>query len=440
MNMNSNFQTTNGFLAWLFVFAALANSGYAETTRPNVVLIIADDHGFPDYGFMGSQTVRTPNIDRLASQSSLYTRGYTMPLCSPSLACLLTGLLPHQNGITGNDLTAPSGKERSDKARPGRDPLAKQLLSNPIILPKALTDAGYLTFQSGKLWNTTYQDVGFTHGMTDTAGRHGDAGLDIGRKGMKPMFDFIDLAMKDKQPFFIWYAPMMPHTPHNPPAELLEKYQGKGPTPAAEKYFAMVEWFDQTVGQLDQYLADHQQLENTVFLYLADNGWDGIHGHNSARAKLSPYEMGIRTPMFVRWPGKVKPDRDDQTLASVIDFVPTILKATGLPVPKELSGIDLCDSAAMQKRSAVFVEAYTHDIADLSEPAKSLIAQVVIQGSWKLLVPGNTKSDKKFSSAPDKYELFDLSSDPLEASDLASAHPQKVDELLTIQRAFWKVN
>ena len=91
---------------------------HAAEQRPNIILIISDDQGYPDYGFMGHSTVKTPHIDRLASQSQLFTRGYTMPLCSPSLACLLTGKLPHQNGITGNDLTsmkAPGGKGKGKK-------------------------------------------------------------------------------------------------------------------------------------------------------------------------------------------------------------------------------------------------------------------------------------------------------------------------------------
>lgn len=200
----------------------------------NVILIISDDHGHPDYGFMGSKNVVTPHIDKLAAEGVLYTRGYTMPVCSPSLASLLTGKYPHAHGITGNDLAGPKG-------RGGRAPLAQQLLQNSVILPKTLTDAGHLTFQTGKLWNVTYAQVGFTGGMTNTAGRHGDAGLSIGRKGMKPIMDFMDQAREQKKPFFVWYAPFLHHDPHTPPERLLTKYRGKGPTEKAEAYYAMVE-------------------------------------------------------------------------------------------------------------------------------------------------------------------------------------------------------
>lgn len=429
-----------------FVLPMMVMAKQPLATKPNIILIISDDQGFPDYGFMNHAVVKTPNIDRLATQGMLYTRGYTMPLCSPSLACLLTGKLPHQNGITGNDLTAAEAPEApAEKAkgkakgkRGPRTPLVQQLLGNSLILPKALTDSGYLAFQTGKLWNVTYKDVGFTSGMTVKASRHGDEGLSIGRKGMTPIIDFMDTARKEQKPFFVWYAPMMPHSPHTPPAELLAHYQDKGLTPAAEKYYAMVEWFDQTCGELDDYLVKHQLADNTIILYLADNGWNANEGMGpSSRAKLTPYELGIRTPMFVRWPAKVKPQRDDQTLASIIDFAPTILKAAGVQGPADLPGLDLLDREAMTARKSIFVESYTHNIAELGAPEQSLIAQVIINGSSKLLIPGTAKDSKRMA-APTEMELFDLQSDPLEKTNLAPNRPDEVKRLEAIQQSAWK--
>jgi len=403
----------------------------AESSKPNVILIISDDHAFNDYGFMGSEAVQTPHLDRMAKESLLYTRGYVMPVCSPSLASLLTGKLPHAHGITGNDLSG--GRSKSGH----RELLRKQLLGNSVILPKAVTEAGYLTFQTGKIWNVTYDQVGFTHGMTDTAGRHGDAGLKIGREGMQPIYDFIETAEKEKKPFFIWHAPFLPHTPHNPPEEIFAKYKGKGPTAEAEKYHAMVDWFDQTCGELDTYLEKNGLKENTVILYLADNGWNANQGTSGGRAKLSPYEIGIRTPMFVRWPEKVKPARDEETLAHVTDFTTTILNMTGAKRPGDLPGLDLLDHAAMKKRGTVFVEAYTHDIADLEAPEKSLIANVVIDGWWKLILPGPVKPVRSFATVPSEPELFNLQTDPLEENNLATEHPEIVERLTKIQKQNW---
>ncbi len=420
------------FVAAVLLFAPAARS--AETTPPNVILIIADDHGFPDYGFMGSKIARTPNIDRLASESLLYTRGYTMPVCSPSLACLLTGQLPHKHGITGNDLSAAAIAAKNAKSKSDRSPLSQHLLGNKVILPRVLGDAGYLTFQTGKLWNTTAKEVGFTDGMTNKEGRHGGDGLTIGRKSMEPIYDFIKDAETKKKPYFVWYAPMLPHQPHNPPAELLAKYQGRGLSENAAKYFAMVEWFDQTIGELDEFLKKENRFDNTVVIYLADNGWDPEQGN---RAKLSPFELGIHTPIMVRWPKHLKPLRDDETLASIIDIVPTTLHACGLKVPADLPGLNLLDRAAMTARKAVFVEAYTHDIADLDQPEKSLVTRVVISGWSKLLQPSATRPDKGFSSAPKEIELYNLKDDPLEKKNLAAEQPGEVKRLQELQKSEW---
>ncbi len=419
----------------LHLFAAIAIPCLSAlgAEKPNVILIISDDQGFPDYGFMGNKAVATPNLDRMAAESLLYTRGYVMPVCSPSLGTLLTGKMPHAHGITGNDLSGGLSKNGH------RELLKQQLLAHSVMLPKAVTDAGYLTLQTGKLWNVTYGDVGFTHGMTDTAGRHGDAGLKIGREGMKPIFDFIKGAEEQKKPFFIWYAPLMPHQPHNPPKEIFAKYKGKGPSAEAEKYYAMVDWFDQTCGELDTYLEKEGLKDNTVILFLADNGWDAEFAQSHDRSKLSPYELGIRTPMFVRWPGKVKPLRDDETLAHIVDFVPTILRITGAKNPGDIPGLDLADHDAMKARKSVFVEAYTHDIADLNAPQKSLIARVVVDGWWKLIVPGPVKPDKSFSGVPGEVSLFDLKTDPLEKTNVAKDHPEEVERLKALLKVDWDV-
>ncbi len=420
------------------VLCAFSVSMFAAE-RPNVILLLSDDQGFTDYGFMGHEVVKTPRIDRLASQSLLYTRGYVMPVCSPSLACLLTGQLPHVHGITGNDLSAEAIEARKAAGKKDRAPLSKRLLGNSVILPKVLSEAGYVTYQTGKLWNVTAEEVGFTAGMTNEEGRHGGDGLDIGRKTMKPMFDFMEDAKAQEKPFFVWYAPMMPHTPHNPPEEYLSKYQGRGLSPKAEKYFAMCEWFDHTCGQIDDFLAEKGMADNTILIYLADNGWDKENKGTGGRAKLSPYELGIRTPMFVRWPGKVEPLRDDETLASIVDFVPTVMRACGLNVPGDLPGLDLMDRAAMTARETVFVEGYTHDIADLDHPEKSLVAQVVINGWTKLLIPGPVGPDKAYTTGPKKVELFDLKSDPLETKDLAEERPEEVERLKALQKAEWDI-
>jgi len=199
---------------------ALAGAEAAAEKPPNIVLIISDDQAWTDYGFMGHEAIRTPRLDKLASESLVFTRGYvTAPLCCPSLASMVTGLSPHQHKITGNDPPRVGGKGGWP---PERLRLREHIIAHidhlPTI-PKLLGKKGYLSLQTGKWWLGHHRRGGFTHGMTHgdpkRGGRHGDAGLAIGRKTMKPITDFLEAA--GDRPFFIWYAPFLPHSPHNPP-------------------------------------------------------------------------------------------------------------------------------------------------------------------------------------------------------------------------------
>src|SRR5262249_34448989 len=128
-------------------------------------------------------------------------------------------------------------------------------------VPRLLQGAGYVSLQTGKFWEGHYRNAGFTDGMT-TKGRHGDAGLVIGRKTMKPIYDFIE--GRKGNPFFVWSAPMMPHEPHNPPPRLLNKYEAKGRPLKLAKYYAMCEWFDETCGELLAYLDKKGLAKSTL--------------------------------------------------------------------------------------------------------------------------------------------------------------------------------
>jgi len=390
--------------------------------RPNIVLIISDDQGYTDYGFMGHKTVKTPRIDALARQSLVYTRGYVpTALCCPSLATMLTGLYAHQHKITGNDPV-----QRNER------PKFFDAFSRAPRMPAMLSKAGYVSHQSGKYWMGHYSRAGFTEGMT-VSGRHGGPGLKIGRTTMKPIFDFIDKSRAAAKPFFIWYAPFMPHTPHNPPKRLRDKYAAAGRTNAA--YYAMCEWFDETCGQLLDHLDAAGLADNTIVLYVCDNGWP-------RSVKGSPYELGARTPIMARWPGRVKPRMDKETLASSIDLVPTILTAAGLSPTKDMPGLNLIDHAAMAKRKAIFGENFCHDMADVDRPADSLRARTCIEGDWKLIVWQDVQPKVKTTNNTRKtkgtIELYNLKADPTETTDLSAKEPAKVAALTKLLDAFWK--
>jgi len=393
--------------------------------RPNVVLIISDDHAWTDYGFLGHEHVRTPNIDRLASEGLTFTRGYvTTAICSPSLATLLTGLYPHQHGITGNDPVKGLAREA----------WLERFFEHPM-LPRLLADAGYLTLHTGKYWMRKPADAGFTDDMGET-GRHGGRALAIGRETMEPVYRFIDKAKARNKPFFVWYAPFLPHTPHNPPERLLKKYQHVKDA-RTEKYYAMIEWLDETCGDLLGKLKEKGVDDNTLVLYLADNGWNEF-------GKAFPYENGVRTPVIARWPGIVKARRDRQHLAGNIDIVPTVLAACGVEVPESLPGINLLDERALAARKTLFFSNFAHDMVSPDEPEKSLWTRSCIHEHWKLIAwRENPPRHKPFNqgwrhkTGPAMLELFDLASDPHETANLAAEHPEVVKKLLAETDRWW---
>ena len=411
---------------------------------PNILLIISDDQAWSDYSFMGHEHIETPNIDQLAASSLTFTRGYvSAPLCSPSLATIITGLYPHQHGITGNDprftfdgkkYQKPWMVERQSIYRP-----AIQRFNQLPLLTKRLAKLNYRSLQTGKWWMGSWLDghfsQGMTHGDPTRKGRHGDAGLTIGREGLQNIYDFIDSTSAHEQPFFVWYAPFLPHSPHTPPADLEAKYIDQAPTPAIAKYWAMCEWFDQTCGNLLQFLEDRQLTEETLVIYVCDNGWiqkpDQVNRY-APRSKQSPYEGGIRTPLLFKWPGKIMPQLDTQTLVSSIDIVPTILGACGLPVDPQLPGINVLDDQTLQNRTTIFAEDFDHDIHDLNEPSRSLQHRIAIHGPWKYILPDTT-------NVPDAHpELYHLLNDPSEQQNQINQFPNEAQKLQKAINVWWQ--
>lgn len=414
----------------------------APQPLPNIVIIVSDDHGWEDYGFMRHRDVRTPSIDTLASEGLVFTRGYVpTALCRPSLASLVTGLHPHQHGITGND--PPAGVARDEMVR---------TFARTDTLMSRLRAKGYVSLQTGKWWEGNPRERGFTasmtHGDVSRGGRHGDEGLAIGREGLRPIYDFIESA--GTKPFFVWYAPMMPHTPHTPPQRLLEKYQRPDrPLPVA-RYYAMVEWFDETVGALMDHLDRRGLRDNTVVFYLADNGWlqaTTPAGQPQTRGKLTPYEAGVRTPIVMRWPGRVKPGHDDRTLVSSLDIAPTILRVLGLDPPAAMAGLDLRDREGLARRRVLFGSLFAHTAVDVTRPVANLKYRTVLRDDgWKLILPyePNRNVAQTMSGATADWmrlgpELYNVRDDPRETRNRAGEQPEIVRDLRGLLDGWWSV-
>jgi arylsulfatase A-like enzyme len=459
------------FLAAFFAASTVAAFA-AEASRPNIVFIISDDHAWTDYSYMGHPQIETPHLDRLAGRSAAFTRGYVpTALCRPALATFATGLYAHQHKISGNDPTllpemtagaAKGGKagKAGKAAKQAGEPAAYQALRGQLIshidrqptIAKLLGQQGYLSHQSGKWWEGSYQRGGFTHGMTrgfpQPGGRHGDDGLVIGREGLKPVFDFIDHASAEKKPFFVWYAPFLPHSPHNPPERLFAKYKAKGiASDHVARYYAMVEWFDETCGQLLDRLDAQGLAQKTLVVYICDNGWIQLpDGPGFApRSKQTAHEGGIRQPTLFSWPGTIRPGNRGEQLCSSIDIVPTVLAAAGLSAPPTLPGYNLLPALTANRptpRTAAFGETFALDIPDLDDPAVGLVHRWVIEGRWKLLLTYDGVVGGRYAYANPRDEkrpqLFDLLADPHENKNLAAQNPAVVAALAAKLDAWWR--
>lgn len=411
-----------------------------QDKKPNILFILSDDQGWTDYGFMGHPEIETPTLDRLASESLTFTRGYTpVPLCRPSLASILTGLYPHQHGITGNDPALPDKDvdPKRERANPEYSAIYENLTAQWRTHPnwvRSLGEAGYRSLQTGKWWEGDPVENGdFTLGMTtgDPAqgGRHGDAGLKIGRDGLQPIKDFI--AAGGDEPWFIWYGVYLPHSPHNPPQELLDKYLAKTDNEHIAAYWACCEWLDQSVAELLAHLEERGELENTLIIYTCDNGW--IQSPKSRdsfepRSKQSPYEGGIRTPLMFSWKGHITPRMETKHLASNLDIWPTAAKLCGTPLPEGLPGIDLIDEGAVAARKSIFGAHFLHDIPDIKNPERGLKNRFIIKGNWKLILP---KSPRK------KMELYNLAVDPVETNNLIETETARARTMTAETNAWW---
>ena len=329
---------------------------YLDTKLPNIVLIIGDDHGYPYFGFMGADYVKTPNMDALASSGAMFKNGYVPDNhCRPSLATLVTGMLPIDYNNDVNQLILKEGIVDAD--------LTKEFSHNAMkhfsTLPKILKKKGYKSFQGGKWWEFHYENGGFDEGMTIGWTKEerksegwfrkfmGGYGLELARATMEPVYDFIDKNLES--PFFLWYAPELPHYPFDAPEEYYDIYKDKDMTESAKRYYANCTWFDDGVGELIYYLKKVGEYENTLFIYVNDNGWeqtpdqefwnDPMRSHNGGdKGKLSLFDQSFRTPIIFSWDGMIKRDVQLNHLIHSSDIPATILDYLGIEIPRNFHG------------------------------------------------------------------------------------------------------
>ena len=431
-----------GVLAWLIPAMALG------ATQPNIVFILADDLGYTDLGCFGSGYYETPNIDKLAGQGAKLTCHHHCQNCTPTRAALMSGQVGARTGVY-----TVGGIDRFDwQSRPLR-PVENvtQLPLDRDTIAQQLKKAGYATGMFGK-WhigqNGPYHPGkrGFDEAVV-TMGKHFNFETSPPMDYPKGQYlaDFltdkaVDFIGRNKaKPFFLYLPHFGVHSPHDAKPELVAKFKNKKPVGGHGNpvYAAMIASVDESVGRVMRALQDHQLADNTVLVFVSDNGGVGGYVREGIKAdgkditdnaplrsgKGSLYEGGTRVPLIVRWPGVVKAGGSVSVPTIHVDVYPTLLEIAKAPKPRQvLDGQSLVpllrDSEAKLAREAI----YQHFPGYLgSGPGKWRTTPVstVQAGDWKLM---------EFLE-DGHLELYNLRDDLGESRNLAGAMPEKAAEL-----------
>lgn len=407
------------------------------SNKPNIIMILTDDHGYGDLSGYGGPNIQTPNLDALMRDGMKFTRFYAnSPVCSPSRASLMTGRYPDTVGVPGVI------RSHANNSWGYFDPAA-------ITLPQMLQEAGYRSTIIGK-WHLGLEEEnhpcrrgfdsfrGFLGDMMDdyyTHLRHGNNYMrtdyeTIDQQGHATDL-FTDWAIEEIQnhahgekPLFLYLAYNAPHTPIQPPQEWFERVREREPEISEQRarYIAMVEHLDAGVGRVYQALQESGTMENTLLVYCSDNGGQmdvGAYNGDIRGAKLDMYEGGIRVPMMAVWPGYIAAGAVSDLPAMIMDLFPTFCEAAGVPVSHEIEGTSILMTLQGEKQN--FDDRLYYWVR--REGGAKYFGQdyhAVRRGEMKLL--HNTPF------AP--LELFDLASDEKESSDRATSDPETVSALV----------
>lgn len=408
----------------------------AQTTKqPDIVFFLIDDLGYADCGFNGGKEIKTPNIDRLAQSGAIIDSHYVQPVCSPTRSTLLTGRYPTHTGVY--TIVSPGA--------PWGLPLAERTLAD------ALRSAGYRTALTGK-WHLgefekAYQPNarGFDHqyghffGMLDYFTHERTNKLDWYRNGepLKEEGYTTHLIAKEackviasgdsSKPLFLYVPFNGVHSPFQVPDSYLKPYAHmKG---NRQKLAGMLAAVDEAIGQIEAALKQAGRLENTLIVFSSDNGGPSPGDNTPLRDfKGSIFEGGTRAAAFATWPGRIPAGQRIRQPMHMVDWYPTLIKQAGGSLEQKLpvDGLDVWPMLTKQAASP-------HD-AILSVSTQGPSRAAVRMGDWKLIVDGGADAatppgKKKGKKAAGKYEsvaLYDLSADPSEAKNLATAEPERV--------------
>lgn len=408
----------------------------AETGKPNVVLVMADDLGYNDLSCYGSKRIKTPVLDKMAAEGIRLTSFYTgATVCSPSRMALLSGSYPTrigwEGGVIGYGMKGFSG-----------------LSLDVVTIAEVFRGAGYRTAISGK-WHVGKLEMlpmhqGFDETYYVVSSNNLTKKLWRGDKLVADPFDnsrltehFTREAIRfinanKNTPFFLY----LPYTAPHFPAEAHPDWEGHSANGA---YGDVVEEMDSRVGEIVDTLKKNEIEENTIVVFISDNGPEpGQRAFASALpfsgGKWSAREGGTRVPCIVRWPGVIRSGQESDKLIAAIDLFPTLAQACGIEIKipesgQKLDGVNVWDTLigkdAMHPRTDLL---YWHGWG---------VAQAIRLGEWKLHfgqekgVPG---ADKNVPGTDKGPALFNLKDDPRESVNLSDRHPEKVKELMVLAK------
>jgi len=411
----------------------IAMGAQAADQRPNIVHIVADDLGWKDVGFNGCSDIKTPNIDALATGGARFTQFYVQPMCTPTRACLMTGRYPFRYGLQTIVIPSTAGY--------GLD-------TTEWLMPQCLKEAGYKTAIIGK-WHLGHADKkywprqrGFDYQYGAMIGEldyftHDEHGVLDWFRDNKPVREkgyTTTLLGKDaaklieqhdtSKPLYLYLTFNAPHTPYQAPKEYIDRYPNIS-DPTRRTYAAMVACLDDEVGRVVAALDKKGMRDHTLILFHSDNGGtrnEMFTGQMADVSKLNlpcdngPYrdgkgtlfEGGCLVCACANWPGHIKPQTVNG-LIHAVDLYPTLAALAGASTAKckPLDGINVWDTIAEGKPSP-----RTEFIYNV-EPFRGGVRQ----GDWKLIWR---------TLLPSSIDLYNLSEDPYETNNVATAHPEKV--------------
>jgi arylsulfatase A-like enzyme len=437
--------------------SGLGDSRGAAASRPNVLVIMSDDQGHGDLGLHGNPVIRTPNLDRLGREGTRLTRFQVAPVCAPTRASLMTGRYHYRTGVVDTFL--------------GR----ALMHTDEVTLAEMVSAAGYRTGIFGK-WHLgdcapmRPIDQGFQEALVI---RGGGIGQPSDPPGGSSYFDpivqhngqpetrrgycsdvFTDAAIAfiaddsgqgpERRPFLAYLAYNAPHAPLEVPEAYRQPYAKAdlsdarfpvggyplpGPTPAdaTARVYGMVTNLDDNVGRLLARLDDLGLADETLVIFLTDNGPHQVRYVSGFRGrKGTVYDGGIRVPCFWRWPGHLAPGRTIDRIASVIDLAPTILEACGVAAPEgvKFDGVSLWPLLAGKVDPAAWPDRVLFTQWHRGDAPEKYRAFAARDQRFKLV-----RAERPARGAAPPFELFDTEADPYERHDLAGTHPEVVERL-----------